>query len=140
MSNFWQVRHRLLIQQCEKLANQLSGKEDPGRILFEEQAVRLLTGVVMVLRQHKLNKRGQCRACAAPGRFWLRRPRCAVYRDLSFAMSQGIVFVWWQLLESVGQSASLDEVREWIPEWERLTTSRRQRETHQEQEEQRDDH
>jgi hypothetical protein len=25
-----------------------------------EQAVRLLTGVVMLLRQHRVNKRGQC--------------------------------------------------------------------------------
>ena len=126
MSDFWETRHRLLAQQCEKLVNQLSGKETPGQVLVEEQAVRLLTGAVLVLRQHKPNKRGRCRACAAPGRiwrFWLRRPPCAVYRDLNFAMSQGLDVVWWQLLASMGRSASLDQVRKWIPEWERLTAS-----------------
>ena len=143
MNDFWDTRHRRLTHQCEKLANRLSGKEAPGQVLVEEQAVRLLTGVVLLLRRHKLNKRGRCRACAAPGRiwrFWLRRPPCTAYRDLNFAMSQGMDAVWWRLLESTGRPASLDEVRKWIPEWERLTASRRQRETRQEQEERRTDH
>ena len=138
MNDFWETRHRRLTQQCEKLAHQLGGKEAPGQVLVEEHAVRLLTGVVMLLRQHKLNKRGQCRVCAAPGRiwwFWLRRPPCAVYRDLNFAMRQEIDAVWWQLLESTGRPASLDEVRKWIPEWERSMASRKQCETRQEQEE-----
>ncbi len=139
MNDFWETRHRRLTQQFEKLANQLSGKEALGQTLIEEQVVRLLTGVIMVLRQHKLNKRGQCVACAAPGRIWrffLRRPPCAVYRDLNFAMSHGMDVVWWRLLESTGQPASLDEVRNWIPEWERSTASKRQRETPQGQEDQ----
>ncbi len=131
------------MQQYEKLVNQLSGTEAPGQVPVEEQAVRLLTGAVLVLRQHKPNKRGRCWACAAPGRvwrWWLRRPTCAVYRDLSFAMSQRIDVVWWQLLESMGRSASLEQVRQWLPEWERLTASRRRHQALQEQEEPRTDH
>jgi hypothetical protein len=110
------------MQQCEKLTNQLSGEEVPGRILVEEQAVRLLAGVVMLLRQHKMNKRGQCRACAAPDRiwrFWRRRSPCTVYSNLNFAMSQSMDVAWWQLFGSMGRPTSLDEVRKWMAERER---------------------
>ena len=132
VNDFWETRHRKLTQQYEKLAHRLSGEETPGQTLIEEQTVRLLTGAVMLLQHHKMDKRGRCRACATLGRiwrFWLRRPPCAVYRDLNFAMSQGIDAVWWQLLAGTGRPASLDEVRKWLPEWERSTASRRDHKT-----------
>ena len=35
MSDFWGTRHRLLMQQYEKLVNQLSGTEAPGQVPAE---------------------------------------------------------------------------------------------------------
>ncbi len=99
MSNVWQTRHRLLREQLDELADQLRSKQQVAPAVLEEQAVRLLAGVVMLLKTHQLNKRGQCRFCAAPRRwrFWQRRPQCTVYRSLDFVMRQSLDAVWWQL-------------------------------------------
>ncbi len=122
MSNVLETRNRLILEYLEKLADQLSGGKSIASATLEEQTVRLLASVVMLLRQHRVNKRGQCRFCGwqvKTWRFWRRRPPCAVYRSLSFAMGQKIDAVWWQLFESLGRLTSLEEVRKWVAERER---------------------
>lgn len=100
MSNVWETRYRLMLEQLEELADQLRGNEPIAPAALEEQTVRLLAGVLMVLRQHRVNQRGQCRFCTMPQRtwrFWNRRPRCTVSRALDFAITQRLDIVWWQL-------------------------------------------
>ncbi len=102
MSNVWKTRNRLFLEYLEKLAGQLRGKESIAPAELEEQLLRLLTGVVMLLRQHRLNKRGQCKYCGWASwtwRFWHRRSQCTVYRCLDFAMRQPVDAVWRRLLE-----------------------------------------
>jgi hypothetical protein len=99
VNNVWQTRHRLMLEQLEELADRLRTGQQVAPAVLEEQAVRLLAGVVMLLRQHQLNKRGQCRFCVAPRRwqFWQRWPQCAVYRTIDFVMRQPLDVVWQQL-------------------------------------------
>jgi hypothetical protein len=88
VSSIWETRHRLLVEHLEALGGQLSGKAQTAP---EEQAARLLAATVNLLRQHCVDKRGQCRFCTVPYsiyNFWRRRPRCAVYRGINFAMTQ----------------------------------------------------
>lgn len=121
MSNVWQTRYRLLLEELEALADWLSGENEPEQAALEEQLVRLLTGMLLSLRQHTVNKRGQCRVCGwttQTWRVWRSRPRCTVYRNLSTAMSQRLEVVWWQLFESVDRQVSLDEVRKWLEQRE----------------------
>lgn len=102
MSDVWQTRHRLMLERFEKEADQLRSDEPIAPAALEEQTVRLLAGVVMLMRQHNVNKRGQCRFCAAPRRalrFWHRRPQCTVHRALDFALRQRLDIVWCQLLD-----------------------------------------
>lgn len=102
MSNVGETRYRLLLERLAKLAGQLRSKEPIAPEVLEEQVERLLAGVVMVLRQHRVNKRGQCKYCGWTRwvwRFWRRRPRCTVHRSLDFAMSQRLEIVRQQLLE-----------------------------------------
>lgn len=102
MSNVWQTRHRLILERLDELAAQLRMDEKIAPATLEEQTVRLLAGVVMLMRQHDVNKRGQCRFCAASHRalrFWHRRPQCAVLRALDFAISQRLDIVCCQLLD-----------------------------------------
>lgn len=80
-----------------------------------EHTVRLLTIVVMLIRQHHINTRGQCDFCGGMRWDWrFRRPRCTVFRAVSFAMDQSVDVVWWQLLTSVGGKPSLVAVRKWV--------------------------
>lgn len=119
MSNVWETRHRLLLEQCEALVDWLSGNEPIAQHLLEEQTVRLLMGVAGLLRQHQVSKRGRCAYCgwARWGwRFWRRRPQCTVFRIVDLAMGQGLDVVWWQLFAGVGREASLEDVREWVAE------------------------
>lgn len=119
MSNVWQAQRRLLLELLEAFARRLSGEEKVPPEVVEEQAVRLLAGMLMLLRQHKINKRGQCRFCGWSGKiwhFWRRRPRCTVYRNLNFVMNQSYDGVWWRLFENLGQRTSLDETRKWVAE------------------------
>lgn len=96
MSNVWETRQLLMLERLDELADRLRSKQPIAPAALEEQTVRLLAGVVMLLRQHKVNKRGQCRFCAASRRwrFWRRRPRCTVYLSLDFAMNQRLDMVW----------------------------------------------
>lgn len=58
MSNVWETRNRLIFEYLEKLATQLSGGGPIVSAMLEEQTVQLLAGVVMLLRQHRVSKRG----------------------------------------------------------------------------------
>jgi hypothetical protein len=96
VSNVWQTRSRLLLEQLEALADQLSGEEPITQPVLQDQTVRLLAGVVMLLRQHQVNKRGQCKYCGWTRRTWRllrRRPQCTVYLALDFAMNQSLDLV-----------------------------------------------
>lgn len=113
----WQTRYRLLGEQLDELAEQLGGDQPHESGAVTEHTVRLLAAAAMLLRQHSVNKRGQCAFCGWTRwrwRFWHRRPQCTVYSILCFAMSQGLDVVWWQLFESVGKERSLVAVQEWI--------------------------
>jgi len=101
VSNVWETRHQLVLELLEQLADQLRDKEQVAPAELEEQIVRLLTGVVMLLRQHRVNKRGQCKYCGWTRwmwRFWRRRPQCTVYLSLNFVMRQRLDVVWSRLL------------------------------------------
>ena len=118
MNTVWGIKYRLLLEQVERLADWLYDDQPREPRAVEEQTLRLLMGVVGLLRQHQINKRGQCRFCGWTRwgwRLWHRRPRCTVYRALDFAMEQPLDVVWWQLLTNMGRDVVLDEVREW---WE----------------------
>lgn len=102
MSNVWESQNQLTLEYLEKLANQLRSKEQLAPAELEEQVVRLLATMVILLRQHRVNKRGQCQYCSWRVETWrlgLRRPRCTVYRALGFALVQRLDVVWWQLLD-----------------------------------------
>lgn len=108
MSSVWQTRHRLLREEIEELADRLSGDEPVGPSVVEEQTVRLLAAAVMLLRQHRINQRGQCRFCGWTRwrwRFWRRRRQCTVYRVLGFSMGQRLDEVRRQLFEQLGRSS-----------------------------------
>jgi hypothetical protein len=101
MNNVWQARCRALLEQLEALAHQLRIEQQIPPTALEEQTVRLVVGVIMVLRQHRVNKLGQCTYCAWTSRtwsLWHRRPQCTVYLSLDFAMSQPLDLVWGSLL------------------------------------------
>ena len=101
MSNVWQTRYRLLLEQLEALADQLSANEPIPQPVIEDQTVRLLASAVMLLRQHHVNKRGQCNYCGWTGRtwrLWHRRPQRTVHLALDFAMGQPLDLVWRRLL------------------------------------------
>lgn len=114
-----EVRYRLIFEQLEQWVEKLGGAEPVKPEEVKELAVRLLAMAAMLLRQHELNKRGQCKFCGCAlwnWRFWNRRPPCTVCSALSFAMEQELAVAWWRLLGSVGKQASLEEVRGWVGE------------------------
>lgn len=117
MIHVQEVRYQLIFEQLEQWVEKL-GDEDPVKPEeVKELAVRLLAMAAMLLRQHEVNKRGQCKFCGcAPWnwRFWNRRPQCTVCSTLSFAMEQEFAVTWWRLFGSVGKQASLEEVRRWV--------------------------
>jgi hypothetical protein len=59
----------------------------------------LRAAAVMLLRQHQLNKRGQCKYCGWRWRLWHRQPQCTVYRSLDFAIRQPLDVVRRRLRE-----------------------------------------
>lgn len=78
MSNVWATRYRLLCEHCEELAKKLSGEQPMTPEVLEDLVVLLLTPALTLLRQHTMNKRGQCKFCGWTRwkwRFWRRR-RC----------------------------------------------------------------
>lgn len=112
-----EVWYRLFREQLGELTDRLSGKKSVSPAVTEDQIVQLLAVVAILLRQHHVNKRGQCQFCRSSRwkwRPWRRRPSCAVYRAASFVMGQGLDEVWWRLFESLGKELSLAEVREWL--------------------------
>jgi hypothetical protein len=101
MNNVWQTRCRMLSEQLEALAHRLGNKQPISPTVLDEHTVRLLIGVIMVLRQRRVNKLGQCKYCAWTSRtwwFWSSRPQCTVCLSLDFAMSQPLDLVWRSLL------------------------------------------
>lgn len=103
MSSVLELRHRLLMEYLERLADRLQCEEPVAPEECKEPLVRLLTDVVMVLRQHRVNNKGQCNYCRRarwPWRFWRSRPQCAVYRCLDFALRQPLDLLWRQLLKA----------------------------------------
>jgi hypothetical protein len=101
VNNVWETRCRVLLERLEALAHKYRQEEPTAPTILEEHTVRLLVGVIMLLRQHRVNKWGQCRHCAwmrRTWRLWYRRPQCTVYLGLDFAMSQPLDLVWGQLL------------------------------------------
>ncbi len=119
MSNIWETRSRLFMEELEKLAEWLSGDAPRTPAALEEQTVRLLAMILMLLQQHQVNKRGQCQFCdwtRWTWRLWRRRRRCTVHQELDLGMGQSLDVVWWRLLETVGRQWSLAEVRAWMAE------------------------
>ncbi len=117
VSSVQETWHRLFREELEKLVGGLSEKKSVSPAVTEDQIVRLLAMVAILLRQHQVNKRGNCQSCGWmrwKWRPWNRRPPCTVYRTVSFVMGQGSDEVWWRLFESVGKEWSLVEVREWL--------------------------
>lgn len=117
MSNVWGTRYRVLCEQLEERAKQIVGEKPIAPEVRDELVVRLLTSAVMLLRQHVVNKRGQCKCCEWTRwtwRFWRRRRRCTVFRALDFAMGQRPDVVWWQFFTGIGNEVSLEEMREWL--------------------------
>lgn len=117
MSTVWETKCRLLLERLERLANWLRADQPRELRVVEEQAVRLLMGVARLLRQHQVNKRGQCRSCGPTRRgrwLWHWRSRCTVHQALDFAMGQPLDVVWWQLCASTGRDVALAEVRKWL--------------------------
>lgn len=109
--------YQLFREELEELTNRLSGKKTASPAVTEDQIVQLLAVTAILLRQHRVNARGQCQFCRWAGwkwRPWNRRPLCTVYRTASFVMSHGLDEVWWRLFESLGTEWSLVEVREWL--------------------------
>ena len=119
MSSLWETQERLAWERLEELADALSGENPIAPAVFEERTVRLLATVLILLRQHHINKRGQCRFCGVTRwtwRFWHRRRRCTVHRALGYALRENLDVVWWQVFDGLGRKVSLEEVRGWNEE------------------------
>jgi hypothetical protein len=84
----------MLLEQLEELSGKLRSEEQVEPAALEEQTVRLLAGMVTLLKQHNVNKRGQCQyCCGRTWRWWRRRPQCTVYVSLDFAIRQPLDMV-----------------------------------------------
>jgi hypothetical protein len=107
----------LFLEELEKLAEWLISDTPKTAAVLEEQTVRLLATTVILLRQHQVNKRGQCQFCSWTR--WTRqlsrrRRRCTVHQALELGMGQSLDVVWWRVCESMGRQWSLTEVRAWV--------------------------
>lgn len=110
------MRYRQISEQLEDLADGLSGAKRMAPTVLEERTVQLLVTVLMLLRQHHINTRGQCRFCDRTRWTWrlrARRRRCTVYAALDYAMGQSLDVAWWKVLAELGREVSLGEVRRW---------------------------
>jgi len=117
MSNVWGTQYRLYVEELEAIADRISENQQMAPAVAEEQAVRLLATVARLLRQHEVNKRGQCNFCCRTRwgwRLWRWRPRCTVFRAVSFALGQPLDVAWWQVFAAFDRNTSLAEVREWV--------------------------
>jgi hypothetical protein len=113
VSSLWETQYRLVLRQLEEFAERLGGAKPMAPAVLEEWIVRLLATVLMLLRQHRINKHGQCRFCGWTWRFWRRRRRCTVYVALDYAMRQSLDVVWWKVFVELGREVSLEDVRRW---------------------------
>lgn len=105
----------MLCEHFEELAEKLSGERPILPEILEDLVVQLLTPALTLLRQHTMNKRGQCKFCGWTRwkwRFWRRRRPCTVFQALDLAMRHGPAIAWWQLFASIGNEVSLADVRE----------------------------
>jgi hypothetical protein len=59
VTNVWKTQYRLLLERLETLPRKLREDEAIVSTALNEQTIRLLVGEVMLLRQHRLNKRDQ---------------------------------------------------------------------------------
>jgi len=119
MSNVWGTRYRLREEELARWVHWLSGEKPWQQAVLDERIVRLLATVLILLREHHVNRRGQCRFCRATRwtwRFWYRRRRCTVYRALDHTMGQSPDVLWWTLFGTVASGMSLMDVREWLAE------------------------
>lgn len=58
-ANTWQTQHRLLAEQIrDELVMHRAGRRAP-----DERSLRLLVAASDLLRQHRVDGRGRCRAC-----------------------------------------------------------------------------
>lgn len=114
-----ETRYRQLQAELKEFTDQLSGAKAVSPAKTRNQIVQALAVVAILLRQHQINKRGQCKFCARPRwrwRFWSRRPSCTVYRTASFVMNQELEEAWRQLFDSMGKECNLVQVRRWLNE------------------------
>lgn len=117
MNNDWETRSRAFLEELEKLAEWLSSDAPKSSTALEEQTVRLLAVAVTLVRQHRVNKRGQCQLCGGTRwtwEFWRRRRECTAYQALNLGMGQSLDVVWWRVFDSVGRQRSLAQVRAWV--------------------------
>jgi hypothetical protein len=114
--NAQEVQYERFLQVLNELADRLSVKQILSPEATNDHIVQVIAVVAILIHQHQVDKRGQCRLCVRPGwwKFWSRRPLCRVYRTTSFIMSQGLDTAWWQLFDRAGKSWNLGEVREWM--------------------------
>jgi hypothetical protein len=121
VNNVWETRHRLFLEELQKLVEWLSSDAPRAPVAVEERTVRLLAMIVTLLRQHQINKRGQCQYCGHTKwmwQFWRGRRRCTVHQALNLGMGQSLDVVWWRVFESVERKLTLAEVRSWLAERE----------------------
>lgn len=117
MRNVWVTQHRLYREELEAITDRVSHNRRIAPAVAEKQIVQLLATVAMLLQQHDVNNRGQCDFCGWTRwgwRWWRRRPRCTVFRAVSFALGQPLDVVWWQVFEIFDRNTSLEEVRQWV--------------------------
>jgi hypothetical protein len=125
VSNVWQTRYRLLMEQLEAAVDRLVDEVAPTSSLFEQQMPRLLASITALLELHAVNNRGQCKFCGWSRwgwRFWRPRPRCTVFQTIEYAMRQGVDVVWWELL---GRQTRLADVRRWVEQRRHVGGKRR---------------
>jgi hypothetical protein len=119
VSSVHETRYRQLQAELKEFTDQLSGTKEISPAKTKNQIIQTLTVVNLLLRQHQINKRGQCKFCSRPRwrwMFWSRRPPCTVYRTASFVMRQEPDETWRQLFDSIGKEYNLVQVRRWLHE------------------------
>ena len=89
MSSAQETQHRLWAEQLKVL---LHGKHG-SRELTAEQTRRLMIAAYVVLQEHQVNKRGQCRYCWRSTWWPWRRKTCTVHLTFMVAMKQPIELV-----------------------------------------------
>lgn len=67
-SNVWQTRHRLVLEHCNHLLSWLYRHQPGDAPELLELSVRLLGLIQLLLEQHAVNHRRQCRTCSGPSR------------------------------------------------------------------------